>query len=145
MLQYAGNQTWIKSIQMNSSIWFGLPPILQRYQTKCYSMQTTVQSCIFMSRFEKNGCQTLRWTGKFYDWYMKRWMPVLFLGGPWSAFENKWHLKEEYKDKSYHRRKQLSEKWVLYKTFDNSLLMFQHNIVLAQGNNRSLWWVWTHI
>jgi len=37
-------------------------------------------------------------------------MPVLFLGGPWSAFENKWHLKEEYKDKSYHRRKQLSEK-----------------------------------
>jgi len=23
--------------------------------------------------------------------------------------------------------------------------MFQHNIVLAQGNNRSLWWVWTHI
>jgi len=41
MLQYAGNQTWIKSIQRNSSIGFGLPPILQHYQTECYSTPGT--------------------------------------------------------------------------------------------------------
>ncbi|XP_060575808.1 autophagy-related protein 9A-like [Ruditapes philippinarum] len=33
----------------------------------------------------------------------------LLFWGPWSAFENKWHLKEEYKDKSFAKRKQLAE------------------------------------
>ncbi|XP_052802258.1 autophagy-related protein 9A-like [Mya arenaria] len=34
----------------------------------------------------------------------------LLFWGPWSAFENKWHLRDEYKDNSLHRRKQLAEK-----------------------------------
>ncbi|XP_045169855.2 autophagy-related protein 9A-like [Mercenaria mercenaria] len=33
----------------------------------------------------------------------------LLFWGPWSAFENKWHLKEEYKEKSLTKRKQLAE------------------------------------
>lgn len=37
-------------------------------------------------------------------------LDFLLFWGPWSAFENKWHLKDEYKDKSPHRRKQLAEK-----------------------------------
>lgn len=36
-------------------------------------------------------------------------MEFLLFWGPWSAFENKWHLKEDYKEKSPHRRKQLAE------------------------------------
>ncbi|KAL3831621.1 hypothetical protein ACJMK2_023354 [Sinanodonta woodiana] len=37
-------------------------------------------------------------------------MEFLLFWGPWSAFENKWHLKNEYKDKNIHRRKMLSER-----------------------------------
>ncbi|KAK3580575.1 hypothetical protein CHS0354_002669 [Potamilus streckersoni] len=37
-------------------------------------------------------------------------MEFLLFWGPWSAFDNKWHLKDEYKDKNIHRRKQLAER-----------------------------------
>ncbi|KAH3716327.1 autophagy-related protein 9A-like [Dreissena polymorpha] len=33
----------------------------------------------------------------------------LLFWGPWSAFQNKWHLKEEYKDKNLYRRKLIAE------------------------------------
>ena len=32
----------------------------------------------------------------------------LLLGGPWSPFENNWHLKPEYK--SHHKRKELANR-----------------------------------